>query len=67
MTESEIEQHLQQLLSESRELGLNLDEDRAREVVAGLVAQAHEHGVTVDEIKRRNLVRELFGGGARPR
>jgi len=66
MASEEVEFHLRQMLVDAREVGLNLDEDRAREVVEGLVAQAHEHGVSVGKIKQGNLLRELFGGGMRP-
>lgn len=66
MPDGEVERHLQEFLAEARELGMTIDEATAREKVEAMVAQAHEHGVSVEAIKRRNLMRELFGGGARP-
>lgn len=59
-----MEIQLRQLLADAEEIGLTLDETRAREVVQGLVAQAEEHGVSVEVIKARNMMRELFGGSA---
>lgn len=66
MTEDEIDRELEQMLETARQLGFNLDPVMARKKITYLHSQAHEHGVSIDDIMRRNLLRELFGGGARP-
>jgi hypothetical protein len=67
MSDADVERQVRQLLAEARDLGLNPDQARAREVVAGLVAQSEEHEVSVEAIKRRNLLGGLWGGGAKPK
>lgn len=57
---------MDRLLAELGELGLELDEQQLREKVIDLHAQAREHDVSADDVRRRNLLRELFGGSAKP-
>jgi hypothetical protein len=45
---------------------MELDPVEARKKMVYLHAQAAEHAVSVDDIMRRNLLRELIGGGAKP-
>ncbi len=66
MAAEDVEIQLRLLMEETEAIGLQLDEARAREVVQGLVARAEEHDVSVETIKARNMMRELFGGEARP-
>jgi len=66
MTDKDIDRDLQEFMDGARELGMELHPVEARKKIVYLHAQAAEHGVSVDDIMRRNLIRELFGGGARP-
>lgn len=66
MDEDAINRDLDAFLETAKQLDMNLDPAAAREKIVNLHAQAEEHGVGVEDIMRRNLLRELFGGGARP-
>lgn len=66
MNQEAIDRDVAGMLAMAREHGRSLDEGTAREKVIDLHAQADEHGVPVEAIRNRNLLRELFGGGAKP-